>query len=125
MKIKHEEDFMLYLEYKLIYLFDSRNSKLPIKGVGPPNIHAVGIIAAISDSVRHLKVGTPTAIMTYGSHAEFTLVASKHILPVVKPDPEVVAMLKSELTTSIALEKILEKAKTLELEFWAEEEKEK
>ncbi|XP_042009651.1 prostaglandin reductase-3-like isoform X3 [Salvia splendens] len=66
---------------------------------------AVGIIAAIGDSVKHLKVGTPAAIMTYGSYAEFTAVPSKHILPVARPDPEVVAMLTSGLTASIALEK--------------------
>ena len=35
---------------------------------------AVGIIAAIGDSVKHLKVGTPAAIMTFGSYAEFTAV---------------------------------------------------
>lgn len=40
-------------------------------------LQAVGIIAAIGDSVKHLKVGTPAAIMTYGSYAEFTAV--KHI----------------------------------------------
>ncbi|KAH6818938.1 ARP protein [Perilla frutescens var. frutescens] len=66
---------------------------------------AVGIIAAIGDSVKHLKVGTPAAIMTYGSYAEFTAVPSKHILPVARPDPEVVAMLTSGLTASISLEK--------------------
>ncbi|KAL1561044.1 15-hydroxyprostaglandin dehydrogenase (NAD(+)) [Salvia divinorum] len=66
---------------------------------------AVGIIAAIGDSVKHLKVGTPAAIMTYGSYAEFTAVPSKNILPVARPDPEVVAMLTSGLTASIALEK--------------------
>lgn len=66
---------------------------------------AVGIIAAIGDSVKHLRVGTPAALMTYGSYAEFTAVPSKHILPVARPDPEVVAMLTSGLTASLALEK--------------------
>lgn len=33
-------------------------------------------------------------------------VRSKHILPVARPDPEVVAMLTSGLTASIALEKV-------------------
>lgn len=37
----------------------------------------MGIIAAIGDSVKHLRVGTPAAIMTYGSYAEFTAV--KHL----------------------------------------------
>ncbi|CAI9765567.1 unnamed protein product [Fraxinus pennsylvanica] len=76
-------------------------SRLPFDA----GFEAVGIIAAIGDSVKHLKVGTPAAIMTFGSYAEFTLVASKHILPVARPDPEVVAMLTSGLTASIALEK--------------------
>lgn len=40
-------------------------------------LQAVGIIAAVGDSVKHLKVGTPAAIMTYGSYAEFTMV--KHL----------------------------------------------
>ncbi|EEF43705.1 prostaglandin reductase-3 [Ricinus communis] len=65
----------------------------------------VGIIAALGESVRDLKVGTPAAIMTFGSYAEFTVVPAKHILPVPRLDPEVVAMLTSGLTASIALEK--------------------
>ncbi|KAI8025564.1 Prostaglandin reductase-3 [Camellia lanceoleosa] len=66
---------------------------------------AVGIIAAVGDSVKNLKVGYPAALMTFGSYAEFTMVPSKHILPVPRPDAEVVAMLTSGLTASIALEK--------------------
>lgn len=34
-------------------------------------------------------------------------VPSKHILPVARPDPEVVAMLTSGLTASISLEKVV------------------
>lgn len=41
----------------------------------------MGIIAAIGDSVKHLKVGTPAAIMTFGSYAEFTAV--KHFFPIL------------------------------------------
>ncbi|XP_022746330.1 prostaglandin reductase-3-like isoform X2 [Durio zibethinus] len=67
---------------------------------------AVGIIAAIGDSVSSLKVGTPAAVMTFGGYAEFITVPSKHILPIGRPDPEVVAMLTSGLTASIALEKV-------------------
>lgn len=66
---------------------------------------AVGIIAAIGDAVRNLKTGMPAAIMTFGGYAEFVMVPAKHILPVAKPDPEVLAMLTSGLTASIALEK--------------------
>ncbi|CDO97165.1 unnamed protein product [Coffea canephora] len=76
-------------------------SRLPFDA----GFEAVGIVAAVGDSVKNLKVGTPAAIMTFGSYAEYTMVHSKHILPVPRPDPEVVAMLTSGLTASIALEK--------------------
>lgn len=65
---------------------------------------AVGIVAAVGDSV-HTKIGTPVALMTFGGYAEFTMVPAKHLLPVPRPDPEVVAMLTSGLTASIALER--------------------
>nr|GME11018.1 probable quinone oxidoreductase [Ipomoea batatas] len=67
---------------------------------------AVGIVAAVGDSVRNLKVGTPAAIMSFGGYAEFVMVPAKHILPVARPDPEIIAMLTSGLTASIALEKV-------------------
>ncbi|KAH9625808.1 hypothetical protein KSS87_020462, partial [Heliosperma pusillum] len=65
---------------------------------------AVGIIAAVGDAVNDVKVGSAAAVMTYGSYAEFMIVPSKFILPVARPEPEVVAMLTSGLTASIALE---------------------
>lgn len=37
-------------------------------------LQAVGIIAAVGNSVKHLEVGTPAAVMTFGSYAEFTTV---------------------------------------------------
>ncbi|KAL3843924.1 hypothetical protein ACJIZ3_001327 [Penstemon smallii] len=85
--------------------FSGSNTDLVSRLPFDAGFEAVGIIADIGDSVKHLKVGTPAAIMTYGSYAEFTMVPSKHILPVARPDPEVVAMLTSGLTASIALEK--------------------
>ncbi|XP_030466658.2 uncharacterized protein LOC115685707 [Syzygium oleosum] len=76
-------------------------SRLPFDA----GFEAVGIIAAVGDSVKDLKVGMPAAMMTFGSYAEFTMVPAKHVLSVARPDPEVVAMLTSGLTASIALEK--------------------
>lgn len=38
-------------------------------------MQAVGIVAAVGDSVTHVKVGTPVALMTFGNYAEFTLVS--------------------------------------------------
>ncbi|KAK4284685.1 hypothetical protein QN277_001480 [Acacia crassicarpa] len=76
-------------------------SRLPFDA----GFEAVGIIAAVGDSVTDLKVGMPCALMTFGGYAEFIMIHSKHALPVARPDPEVVAMLTSGLTASIALEK--------------------
>lgn len=46
----------------------------------PPVLQAVGIIAAIGDGVRNLKIGMPAAIMTFGGYAEFvTVTAILHI----------------------------------------------
>nr|POF09982.1 prostaglandin reductase-3 [Quercus suber] len=78
-----------------------QSSNLPFDA----GFEAVGIIAAVGDNVTDLKIGTPAAVMTFGSYAEFIMVPSKHVLPVARPDPEVVAMLTSGLTASIALEK--------------------
>ncbi|XP_028777071.1 prostaglandin reductase-3 [Neltuma alba] len=77
------------------------SSRLPFDA----GFEAVGIIAAVGDSVTGLKVGMPCALMTYGGYSEFIMIPSKHALPVARPDPEVVAMLTSGLTASIALEK--------------------
>ncbi|KAK4849329.1 hypothetical protein QYF36_023592 [Acer negundo] len=77
------------------------SSRLPFDA----GFEAVGIIAAVGDGVNDLKVGTPAAIMTFGGYAEFAMVPSKHIIPVARPDPEVIALLTSGLTASIALEK--------------------
>ncbi|CAH9125801.1 unnamed protein product [Cuscuta epithymum] len=76
-------------------------SRLPFDA----GFEAVGIVAAVGDSVTNLKVGTPAAIMTFGGYAEFVVVNAKHILPIPRPDPEVIAMLTSGLTASISLEK--------------------
>jgi len=37
-------------------------------------MQGVGIVAAVGDSASHIKVGTPVALMTFGSYAEFMLV---------------------------------------------------
>ncbi|XP_006661314.2 probable quinone oxidoreductase [Oryza brachyantha] len=66
---------------------------------------AVGIVASVGDSVNYIKVGTPVALMTYGTYSEFIQVPAKRLLPVPRPEPEVVAMLTSGLTASISLEK--------------------
>lgn len=75
-------------------------SRLPFDA----GFESVGIIAAMSDSVENLYIGAPVAAMSYGAYAEFTEILAKHVIPVPRPDPEVVAMLTSGLTASIGLE---------------------
>ncbi|KAL9271223.1 putative quinone oxidoreductase, partial [Drosera capensis] len=66
---------------------------------------AVGILAARGESVHDLIVGTPAAVLAFGSYTEFMMVPAKYVLPIDRPIPEAVAMLTSGLTASIALEK--------------------
>ncbi|XP_010536331.1 PREDICTED: zinc-binding alcohol dehydrogenase domain-containing protein 2 [Tarenaya hassleriana] len=79
----------------------NQGSNLPFDA----GFEGVGIIAAVGDSVRNVEVGTPAAVMTFGAYAEYMIVSSRHVLPVPRPDPEVVAMLTSGLTALIGLEK--------------------
>ena len=37
-------------------------------------LQGVGLVAAVGVGVKNLKVGTPAAVMTFGSYAEFSLV---------------------------------------------------
>ncbi|XP_057966524.1 uncharacterized protein LOC131156677 [Malania oleifera] len=83
------------------HYFKDSGSRLPLDA----GFEAVGVIAAVGDFVNDLKVGTPAAVLAFGSYAEFIMVPSKHIIPVARPVPEVVAMLTSGLTASIALDK--------------------
>ncbi|KAI3525928.1 hypothetical protein L1887_05062 [Cichorium endivia] len=78
-------------------------------------LEAVGLIAAVGDDVKNLEVGTPAAVMNYGAYAEFAMVPAELVLRVNRPDPEVVAMLISGLTASVALEKAaqMESGKTV------------
>lgn len=59
---------------------------------------------ALCCGVQGLAVGQPVATMTYGGFAEFAVVASKHVLQVPAASPEMVALMTSGLTASIALE---------------------
>ncbi|XP_010500511.1 PREDICTED: zinc-binding alcohol dehydrogenase domain-containing protein 2 [Camelina sativa] len=81
--------------------FGGGSPKLPFDA----GFEGVGIIAAVGESVKNLEVGTPAAVMTFGAYSEYMIVSSKHVLPVPRPDAEVVAMLTSGLTALIALEK--------------------
>ncbi|KAL0649313.1 hypothetical protein Bca4012_092004 [Brassica carinata] len=81
--------------------FTGGSPKLPFDA----GFEGVGLIAAVGESVKNLEVGTPAAVMTFGAYAEYMIVSSKHVLPVPRPDPEVVAMLTSGLTALTALEK--------------------
>ncbi|KAL4437515.1 hypothetical protein ABPG77_003496 [Micractinium sp. CCAP 211/92] len=64
---------------------------------------AVGVVAAAAPGVA-LPVGQPVATMTYGGFAEWAVVSAKHVFPLPQATPEMVALMTSGLTASIALE---------------------
>ncbi|KAL7591987.1 hypothetical protein Lser_V15G34516 [Lactuca serriola] len=77
------------------------SSKLPFY----PGLEAVGIIALVGDEVKNLKVGTPAAILNIGAYSEFIMGTLRNHSSCRITIPEVVAMLASGLTASIALKK--------------------
>ncbi|KAL4452074.1 hypothetical protein ABPG75_007736 [Micractinium tetrahymenae] len=64
---------------------------------------AVGVVAAAAPGVV-LPVGQPVATMTYGGFAEWAVVSAKHVFPLPQATPEMVALMTSGLTASIALD---------------------
>lgn len=65
---------------------------------------AVGVVAAVGPGVQGLAVGQPVATMTYGGFAEWAVVDSKLVFPLPEASPQMVALMTSGLTASIALE---------------------
>eukprot|EP00899_Mesostigma_viride_P023429 jgi/Mesvir1/4270/Mv22230-RA.1 len=65
----------------------------------------VGVIVSLGPGVAHLRPGDAVAAMTYGAFAEYLLLPAKHVIPVPACSPQVVALLTSGLTASLALEK--------------------
>lgn len=65
---------------------------------------SIGIVAALAVGVSGVAVGQPVASMTYGGFAEASVVPAQHLLPAPRASPEVLALLTSGLTASIALE---------------------
>ena len=73
-------------------------SKLPF----PAGFESVGVVVAAGKGVR-LPVGASVASMEYG-FSEFGVHKARNLIPVPEPSPEMVALLTSGLTASIALE---------------------
>ncbi|PSC71056.1 zinc-binding alcohol dehydrogenase domain-containing 2 [Micractinium conductrix] len=65
---------------------------------------AVGVVAAAAPGVAGLAVGQPVATMTYGGFADWAVVLAKQAFPLPRASPEMVALMTSGLTASIALE---------------------
>ena len=74
--------------------------KLPF----PAGFEAVGVVAAVAPGVQGLAVGQPVASMTYGGFSDWAVVEGKHVFPVPRATPEMVGLMTSGLTASIALE---------------------
>lgn len=65
---------------------------------------AAGLIAAVGPEVSSLAVGHSVATMQFGGFSEYAVVSEKNCFRVGSATPEMVALLTSGLTASIALE---------------------
>ncbi|KAK9812689.1 hypothetical protein WJX72_002127 [[Myrmecia] bisecta] len=67
---------------------------------------SVGAVAAVGPAVTELRVGDVVAQFSYNGFADYAIVPVKAALPVPACTPEIVALLTSGLTASIALEQV-------------------
>ncbi|KAF5830042.1 hypothetical protein DUNSADRAFT_15083 [Dunaliella salina] len=74
-------------------------SRLPFDA----GFESVSIVVAVGSGVRGFSVGDPVATLSYDGFAEFGIAAANQALKVPRACPEVVALLTSGLTASIAL----------------------
>ncbi|BBN17225.1 prostaglandin reductase 3 [Marchantia polymorpha subsp. ruderalis] len=77
-------------------------AKLPFDA----GFEAVGVVASLGEGVDSniLVPGSPVATLTYGGFSEFCQVPFKNVIPMPVAVPELVALLTSGLTASLALE---------------------
>ena len=76
-------------------------SKLPF----PAGFESVGVVVAAGKGVPAVcRVGASVASMEYGNFSEWGIHKARNLIPVPEPSPEMVALLTSGLTASIALE---------------------
>ncbi|KAL3679178.1 hypothetical protein R1sor_022134 [Riccia sorocarpa] len=77
-------------------------------GVLPFNagFEAVGVVAGLGEGVEGVKLvpGSPVAFMNYGGFSEFSEFPVNEVIPMPLVAPELVAILTSGITASIALE---------------------
>ncbi|MDQ7041860.1 MAG: quinone oxidoreductase family protein [Rhodothermus sp.] len=70
-------------------------------------VEAVGEVVAVGEGVQAFQPGDPVGtIKLGGGYAEYQLVPAKHAIPVPEVSPEVVSLLISGLTASIALQEV-------------------
>lgn len=67
---------------------------------------SVGKIVKIGSKVQNLKVGQPVVITGYNCFAEYMVINEKQASPVPFAIPEVLPLMVSGLTASLALEKV-------------------
>ncbi|KAJ3104958.1 Prostaglandin reductase 3 [Phlyctochytrium planicorne] len=65
---------------------------------------SLGEIVAVGAKVRHLKLGQPVTAMSNGAFTEFQVLPNQVVIPVPSTRPEILALLVSGLTASLALE---------------------
>eukprot|EP00271_Cylindrocystis_brebissonii_P011675 TRINITY_DN29580_c0_g1_i1.p1 TRINITY_DN29580_c0_g1~~TRINITY_DN29580_c0_g1_i1.p1 ORF type:complete len:659 (-),score=121.71 TRINITY_DN29580_c0_g1_i1:431-2407(-) len=65
----------------------------------------VGVVVAVGEAVKGLRPGRSVATLSYGAFSDFAVIDAKLVIPVEAATPQMVALLTSGLTASIALEK--------------------
>ncbi|CAO3649184.1 unnamed protein product [Mucor hiemalis] len=77
-----------------------------IPGIKPPfdvGFEALGEIVAVGSSVPKEKIGSHVIYTQYGAFAEYVEISAKAVMPVPSARPELLGLLTSGLTASIAL----------------------
>ncbi|KAI9014987.1 NADPH:quinone reductase [Gaertneriomyces semiglobifer] len=64
---------------------------------------AVGEVIAVGTEVKNLKVGQAVAVMQYGTFAEVQFLPEQMVIPIPSPDPTVLALLVSGITSHLSL----------------------
>jgi len=78
-------------------------------GVKPPfdaGFESAGVVVAVGEDVKRIKVGDPVASAAYGAFAQYQLLNEKQVFKVPILAREVVPLLASALTASISLAEI-------------------
>jgi len=71
-----------------------------------PGFEAVGTIVAHSPDLKNVKIGSAVAVMQYGAFSEYQIAPAQTLIPLPSVNREILALIVTGLTSSIALEQM-------------------